>query len=936
MKTSNILDTSIKLKYSEDKFKLLFEHSPIGMAIIDQKSGAFIEVNNWLLNITGYTKEEFLNLSFWDITPKEYELQELEQIQQLKLTGKFGPNEKEYIKKDKSRFFIEISGFSMVDIDGKDIVYGLITDITDKKNNNIIYEDNKQLLEYIAIENSIHKLFDKIINLAETRCPETMCSILLIDDSKEHLINGSSPSLPKFYSDAINGVKIGDKVGSCGSAAFNKKRVIVSDINNHENWKDYLELTQKANLYACWSEPILSSSNEILGTFAMYNSVSRTPTNFELKLIESYANLASKAIEKDFYTKKIKNSKYQIEQLFNKAQSGLVYITPDRKVIKANQRFADLLGYETADELSGVSVEKFHLSKENYEQFGKNIFNIFNKKENYFVEFELKKKDGSPIWCEFAGKILEEDNPSAGILWTINGISLRKKFENDLKSREILLKNIISTIPDMLWLKDKNGVYLMCNKEFEKFLGEKESDIIGKTDYDFLEKDMADIFTANDKIVINNSSVIKNDEWLTYASDKKRVLLETSKKALKNQDNEITGILGIAHDITKRVEKENELKELNKYSYSLAQSQKVLLSLFDKGESVLFKWNNDSTWSVDYASLNVLNFFGYTRDEFLSNEIKYSSCIHKDDLKKVMNEVNYAINNKLDYFKHEPYRIMTRDGDIKWVLDYTVTQKENGEIINFIGYISDITEQMKNQEMLIQQSKLSSMGQMIGNIAHQWRQPLSAISTQATGMKLKKQFSNLSDDEFNYMCDSINHQVQYLSKTIDDFRNFIKGDRKYEEINLKKLIDKLLILLSGSIKNNDINVILDIESDINFIGYENELLQCFINIFNNSKDALIDVNPSEKLLYIKGNINKNSIEISFKDNGGGIDEEILPNIFNPYFTTKHESQGTGLGLYMTYNLIVDGMNGSIEALNCEYEYKNINRKGIEIIITIPY
>uniref|UniRef100_UPI004048E53C PAS domain S-box protein n=1 Tax=Aliarcobacter sp. TaxID=2321116 RepID=UPI004048E53C len=627
---------------------------------------------------------------------------------------------------------------------------------------------------------------------------------------------------------------------------------------------------------------------------------------------------------------------HQIEQLFNKAQSGLVYITPDRKVIKANQRFADLLGYETADELSGVSVEKFHLSKENYEQFGKNIFNIFNKKENYFVEFELKKKDGSPIWCEFAGKILEEDNPSAGILWTINGISLRKKFENDLKSREILLKNIISTIPDMLWLKDKNGVYLMCNKEFEKFLGEKESDIIGKTDYDFLEKDMADIFTANDKIVINNSSVIKNDEWLTYASDKKRVLLETSKKALKNQDNEITGILGIAHDITKRVEKENELKELNKYSYSLAQSQKVLLSLFDKGESVLFKWNNDSTWSVDYASLNVLNFFGYTRDEFLSNEIKYSSCIHKDDLKKVMNEVNYAINNKLDYFKHEPYRIMTRDGDIKWVLDYTVTQKENGEIINFIGYISDITEQMKNQEMLIQQSKLSSMGQMIGNIAHQWRQPLSAISTQATGMKLKKQFSNLSDDEFNYMCDSINHQVQYLSKTIDDFRNFIKGDRKYEEINLKKLIDKLLILLSGSIKNNDINVILDIESDINFIGYENELLQCFINIFNNSKDALIDVNPSEKLLYIKGNINKNSIEISFKDNGGGIDEEILPNIFNPYFTTKHESQGTGLGLYMTYNLIVDGMNGSIEALNCEYEYKNINRKGIEIIITIPY
>ena len=269
-----------KIEPSDEKFRILFELSPLGMAMIEHKTGKFLEVNQSLLNSLNYSKEEFLSLSFYDITPNEYEEQEKQQIKDLESTGKFGPNEKEYIKKDGTRYPIIISGFSFTDSNNKKVVWGIIEDITEKKQYEIIYNDNKNLLEYIAIENSLQKVLDKIVNLAEKRNPEITCSILLLDETKQHLLTGSAPSLPKFYNDAINGVKIGEKIGSCASAAYKKERVIVENINTHENWQDYLDLTQKANLHACWSQPIISSQNEVLGTFAIYNNVVKAPIKF--------------------------------------------------------------------------------------------------------------------------------------------------------------------------------------------------------------------------------------------------------------------------------------------------------------------------------------------------------------------------------------------------------------------------------------------------------------------------------------------------------------------------------------------------------------------------------------------------------------------------------------------------------------------------------
>jgi signal transduction histidine kinase len=227
------------------------------------------------------------------------------------------------------------------------------------------------------------------------------------------------------------------------------------------------------------------------------------------------------------------------------------------------------------------------------------------------------------------------------------------------------------------------------------------------------------------------------------------------------------------------------------------------------------------------------------------------------------------------------------------------------------------------------------MGEMIGNIAHQWRQPLSVISTGATGMLMQKQLAELSDETFEKTCNMINENTQYLSKTIDDFRNFIKGDRVKEKFTIERSINHLLNLMDGSIKHHNLTVIVDVDSTIEIDSYENELTQCLMNIFNNAKDVLKENNKDKlRLIFIRVKRKENFAIIKVRDNGGGIPADILPKIFEPYFTTKHKSQGTGLGLNMTYNLIVSGLKGTIDAKTVKFKYQGEMYKGAEFKITL--
>jgi signal transduction histidine kinase len=253
----------------------------------------------------------------------------------------------------------------------------------------------------------------------------------------------------------------------------------------------------------------------------------------------------------------------------------------------------------------------------------------------------------------------------------------------------------------------------------------------------------------------------------------------------------------------------------------------------------------------------------------------------------------------------------------------------------FTNKFNDYKKELeKQQNILYQQSKMASMGEMIGNIAHQWRQPLSTITTASTGILLEEEMGILQKQTLKEYLNKINKSAQYLSKTIDDFRNFFNPEKVKNYFFLSNAFETALELLSAQFNSQNIKIIKIIEN-VEINSYENELIQALINILNNARDELKDKDLPNKLIFISSSKNENEVIIKIKDNAGGIAKEHINKIFEPYFTTKHKSQGTGIGLYMTEEIIVRHLKGEIEVKNDEFVYENSSYIGAEFTIKIP-
>jgi signal transduction histidine kinase len=237
--------------------------------------------------------------------------------------------------------------------------------------------------------------------------------------------------------------------------------------------------------------------------------------------------------------------------------------------------------------------------------------------------------------------------------------------------------------------------------------------------------------------------------------------------------------------------------------------------------------------------------------------------------------------------------------------------------------------------LLSQQNKLASMGEMLGNIAHQWRQPLSTISTASTGAKLQKEMDCLSDSQLNSALTTINDAAQYLSQTIDDFRGFFNPKNNIQkEFYIDDSIDKTFKLLSSQFIANNIGIIRNIKN-YKLESVENKIIQVLINIFNNASDALVLKKEQKRLIFIDSYQKDNIAFIEILDNAGGIKDEIINRVFEPYFTTKHKSQGTGIGLYMSQDIINNHLKGELTVLNENFSFEGIDYTGAKFIIKLP-
>ena len=238
----------------------------------------------------------------------------------------------------------------------------------------------------------------------------------------------------------------------------------------------------------------------------------------------------------------------------------------------------------------------------------------------------------------------------------------------------------------------------------------------------------------------------------------------------------------------------------------------------------------------------------------------------------------------------------------------------------------EIEKNRQKEKMLFWQSRMASLGQMLANIAHQWRQPLTEL--QLALFNLKKAFNTQDSDAFKEYYDESKQAISNMSHTIEDFTNFFQPDKQKSTFYVKDAIEESIIIMKKVIEQNHINIELH-TNELYTNGVSNELSQVIINLIQNAKEAYIQNNIKNRIIHIdmQEDAHQNFAIIEISDNAGGINEEFLEKIFEPYFTTKHKSTGTGLGLFMSKMIIEKGFNGTMNVEN-----KN---RGACFIIALP-
>ena len=290
---------------------------------------------------------------------------------------------------------------------------------------------------------------------------------------------------------------------------------------------------------------------------------------------------------------------------------------------------------------------------------------------------------------------------------------------------------------------------------------------------------------------------------------------------------------------------------------------------------------------------------------------------------------NYLIPIKINQIKNSLFTHMQQDVSIipfeqekqrvaLILRDQTNMANTNAMLNAHVQQIKDLNKQLIREKeitemqhkQLLSSSRSAAMGEMLSMIAHQWRQPLSLITTLLANIKIKKELQTLQDEDIDYSFEKINTTVAYLSETINDFRDYFKPNKIKSKIEITELFNKSIFFLKDEMNQLNIKFNINADESIVITTYKNELLQCLINIIKNSIDAFENSHTKNKKIVVEAKELYDTIIITIEDNAGGIQKEIIQKVFEPYFSTKNKN-GTGLGLYMCKIILYEHLKGEI-------------------------
>lgn len=692
-----------------------------------------------------------------------------------------------------------------------------------------------------------------------------------------------------------------------------------------------------------------------------FTEVTELIDNFQQAAVTLDANLTtlnknSRQLEETVQarTRELSGERQRLDAIITGTNVGTWEWNVQNGAVVFNERWAEIVGYSLA-ELQPVSIQTWCdlAHDEDLRQSNTLLARHFSGELAYYeCESRMRHKDGHWVWVYDRGRLVSRTPDGKPLLMsgTHADISVRKRAEEDLKESEARFRTMANSAPVLIWMTDSRCDRIWFNQVWLDFTGRSLVQEQGSGWRQGMYPADVALYDQTFQAAFEARRSFRVEYRLQRHDGAHRWLVDNGTPRF-SEEGTFAGYIGSCIDIT-------EQKELEDRVSRIMEEQRIILDNATVG--ILMIKERRNVW----MNRKLLDIVGYQAEELVnvSTRLFYPS---QEEYERIGREA-YGVLGRGEAY-HADHVMLSKDGTeftcslsgkaidpadpqagSIWIFEDITERKEAEhrlqEKTQQLQALTRTLEQrvedevalrLRGEELLVQQSKLAAMGEMLGAISHQWRQPLNALAIIIQNIREAHSHGELDHDHVEKSVQKAMHQIQHMSKTIDDFRNFFRPDKQKTPFNALHIVGNVLTIMAAQLAANniesqltchthertyrDINEMLSCEAMISF-GYQNEFQHVVLNIVNNAKDAIID--HRQDGWAAKGRIafdfyhTAATIVIEIADTGGGIEEANLDRIFEPYYTTKGPDQGTGLGLYMA-KMIMGHMNGRLSARNSD-------------------